>query len=140
MTGDDRLKDTNGDLLAQLKQGVGAPIGNGRMAASGSVEERTGAARQNGVHAERAETARDLARRTDVNSMRSSGASPGSAQDYAALEADFRAHHETNAARCHGPYEHYRLIYRYGYDLGIDRRYCNAEWSNVEREARPRWE
>ena len=59
---------------------------------------------------------------------------------YEALELDFRGHHQTNAARRRGPYEHYRLVYRYGYDLGSDPRYCCAEWSNVEWEARPRWE
>ena len=59
---------------------------------------------------------------------------------YEALELDFRGHHQTNAARRRGPYEHYRLVYRYGYDLGADPRYRCAEWSNVEWEARPRWE
>jgi len=62
------------------------------------------------------------------------------AAGYAALEADFRGHHATNAARRSGPYEHYRLIYRYGYDLGTDPRYRAAAWDDVEREARPRWE
>jgi hypothetical protein len=59
---------------------------------------------------------------------------------YDALELDFRGHHQTNGARRRGPYEHYRLVYRYGYDLGCDPRYRCAEWSNVEWEARPRWE
>ncbi len=59
---------------------------------------------------------------------------------YEALELDFRGHHQTNAARRRGPYEHYRLVYRYGYDLGSDPRYRCAEWSSVECEARPRWE
>jgi len=59
---------------------------------------------------------------------------------YAALEIDFRGHHETNSARRRGPYEHYRLVYRYGYDLGTDPRYRDVEWADVERAARPRWE
>jgi hypothetical protein len=59
---------------------------------------------------------------------------------YAAIEADFRSHHETNAARRCGPYEHYRLVYRYGYDLGADMRYRDADWSMVEQAAGPRWE
>lgn len=63
-----------------------------------------------------------------------------SACDYTALEIDFRGHHATNAARRVGPYEHYRLIYRYGYDLATDARYRDAAWSDVEREARPSWE
>lgn len=59
---------------------------------------------------------------------------------YAALDADFRAHHATNAARRPGPFAHYRLVYRYGYDLGADPRYRSAAWPDVEREARPQWE
>jgi len=59
---------------------------------------------------------------------------------YAEIEADFRDHHHTNAALRHGPYEHYRLVYRYGYDLGTDLRYCDTDWSIVELAARPRWE
>jgi len=43
------------------------------------------------------------------------------------------------AGRC-GPYEHYRLVYRYGYDLGVDERFRCAAWLEVEQVARPRWE
>jgi CheY-like chemotaxis protein len=61
-------------------------------------------------------------------------------ESYDAFEIAFRAHHQTSHA-CHsGPYEHYRLVYRYGYDLASDTRYRSAEWPNVERDARPRWE
>ncbi len=59
---------------------------------------------------------------------------------YAEIEADFREHHHTNATVRQGPYEHYRLVYRYGYDLGTDTRYRNADWAIVEQAARPRWE
>jgi hypothetical protein len=55
------------------------------------------------------------------------------------IEASFRKHHTSTAQR-HSPYEHYRLVYRYGYDLGTDTRYRDADWSNVELAARPRWE
>jgi hypothetical protein len=59
---------------------------------------------------------------------------------YAALMADFHSHHEANAARRGGPYEHYRMVYRYGYDLGTDPRFRSANWPTVEQAARPRWE
>jgi hypothetical protein len=59
---------------------------------------------------------------------------------YTEIESDFRDYHHTNAALRHGPYEHYRLVYRYGYDLGNDPRYRDADWSAVEQAARPRWE
>src|SRR5690242_14680620 len=62
------------------------------------------------------------------------------ANGYDTLEIDFRGHHETNAARRRGPYEYYRLVYRYGYDLGVDPRFRRANWPTVEQMARPRWE
>ena len=59
---------------------------------------------------------------------------------YAAYEADFRLHHLANAAGRRGSYAAYRLVYRYGYELGTDVRYRDAAWSQVEHEARLRWE
>jgi len=77
---------------------------------------------------------------TAANAQRLARDAQLAACGYAALEADFRANHETNAARRRGPYEHYRLVYRYGYDLGMDTRYRDAEWADVARAAGPRWE
>lgn len=71
---------------------------------------------------------------------RSTAALGTSAAGYAALETTFRSHHETNPACGRGPYEHYRLVYRYGYDLGTDPRYRTAVWADVVQKARPRWE
>jgi hypothetical protein len=76
----------------------------------------------------------------DINGQTETKESVVAVGGYDALEIDFRGHHQTNAARRRGPYEHYRLVYRYGYDLGSDPRYRCAEWSHVEWEARPRWE
>jgi hypothetical protein len=121
--------------------GVGGQIGRGPTEAEGYAEERKGAACQNGVQgAERTEIVRDTARRTAMDVERSSGVPLADAYSYEAFEVDFRGHHHTTAARRRGPYEHYRLVYRYGYDLGADPRYCTAEWATVEQEARPRWE
>jgi hypothetical protein len=86
------------------------------------------------------EIVHDTTRRTALDVERSSDAQLAGACSYEALEVDFRAHHHANAARRRGPYEHYRLVYRYGYDLGADLRYRTAEWATVEQEARPRWE
>ncbi len=81
---------------------------------------------------------RNMTRRTAVE--RSSGATLAGVRSYEAFEVSFRSHHHTNAARHRGPYEHYRLVYRYGYDLGTDPRYRDADWSAVEQAACPRWE
>ena len=134
------VKDTAAELAGTLKPGAGAPIGNRRMEAEGYAEERQSEALQNAIQlAERTEIVRGTARHTAAVE-RISDVPLAGAYSYAAFEADFRSHHHTNAARRRSPYEHYRLVYRYGYDLGVDTRYCSAEWSTVEQEARPRWE
>jgi hypothetical protein len=78
---------------------------------------------------------RDLACRTGVESERNS-----IAPSYAVCEIDFRGHHQKNATQRWGSYETYRVVYRYGFDLGTDPRYRTAEWATVEQDARPRWE
>ena len=78
--------------------------------------------------------------RTNLNGKLNGGAQQSGADGFGAFEADFRDHHQRNAARRWGSYESYRVIYRYGYDLGADPRYRTAEWATVEQDARPRWE
>ncbi len=134
------VKDTDADLAGTLKPGAGAPIGSRRIEAEGYAKERQSETPQNAIQlAERTEIVRGTARRTAAVE-RISDVPLAGACSYDAVEADFRSHHHTNAARRYSPYEHYRLVYRYGYDLGVDTRYCSAEWSKVEQEARPRWE
>jgi hypothetical protein len=140
-TRDNGLKNTGAEVASTLKQSVSAPIGNRQIQAQGYAEDQSGEVRKNAVQAaQHTESVRDTARRTDPGGTPSSGAPLAGAGGYDAFEADFRGHHHTNAARRRGPYEHYRLVYRYGYDLGTDPRYCSADWPNVERDARPRWE
>jgi hypothetical protein len=111
-------------LVSVGKLRAGTPSANARSSARGSTVERPGLPSQNIIPAaERIE----------------SETHPGS-DGYAALVADFRGHHEASAVRRGGPYEHYRLVYRYGYDLGIDPRFRSANWPTVEQAARPRWE
>jgi hypothetical protein len=63
-----------------------------------------------------------------------------SKRTYERYEIIFRSHHLTNTEGFRGPYEYYRLVYRYGYELGTDTRYVHAKWLSVEQAARPRWE
>lgn len=135
------VKNTEQELAGKPMQGAGLPIGSGQREAREYAEERTGDAPHNAAQAaEYIATMRAAARRSDRDGEQIKRERPIGAHTYEALEGDFRAHHQTNAARRHGPYEHYRLVYRYGYDLGSDMRYRSAEWSRVEQEARPRWE
>jgi hypothetical protein len=61
-------------------------------------------------------------------------------EGYATFELIFRGHHSANVAGRRGPYEHYRMVYRYGYDLGVDERFRCVAWAEVELVAQPRWE
>jgi hypothetical protein len=120
-------------LASTGKLGAGTPSGNAWSSARGSAVEQSASSSPKSIPAaERTITSID-AQRIESDPL------PGS-DGYTALVADFRSHHEANAARCHGPYEHYRLVYRYGYDLGVDARYRCSAWSEVEQAARPRWE
>ena len=120
-------------VVSTGKLGAGTPSDNARSSARGSAVQRPASSSQNSIPAaERNITVVD-AQRIESDPI------PGS-DGYAALVADFRSHHETSAARRGGPYEHYRLVYRYGYDLGADPRFRSANWPTVEQAARPRWE
>jgi hypothetical protein len=120
-------------LASTGKLGAGTPSGNAPSSASESAAERPASSSQNIVPAaERNITS------IDAHGIESDPL-PGS-DGYAALVADFRGHHEASATRRSGPYEHYRLVYRYGYDLGTDARFRSANWPTVEQTARPRWE
>lgn len=124
-----------------LNPGVGAPLGNEPAESPGCAEEQPGAARRNDIQiAERTAPVRDPARGDDEHVTPGDSALLAEIGSYEAFEVDFRAHHQIDPARSRGPYEHYRLVYRYGYDLGVDARYRNADWPDVERDARPRWE
>ena len=121
------MNDNPKVLAITGKLGAGTPSGSELIDAQESAEKRSSLAHQNAI---------DVMNRSDVTgSTATIGASA-----YAEIETDFRDHHHTNATQPPGPYEHYRLVYRYGYDLGADPRYRDASWSTVEQAARPRWE
>jgi hypothetical protein len=135
-TTDDQLKDRAMESAGSLIVDAGIPIGDEHTGAQGSVGEQKYDTCQNDILiAERTAIVRDTARRIDIDSER-----PSDTPSYDICEIDFRGHHYTNAARRRGSYEIYRVVYRYGYDLGTDPRYRTAEWATVEQDARPRWE
>ncbi len=109
------------------------------MAEGYAIEQKRAA--QNTIQlAEYTAIVRAASRRSTMDIGSIPGALRESTGGFDTFEADFRSHHHTNAAKRPSPYEHYRLVYRYGYDLGADPRYCNAAWAAVEQDARPRWE
>jgi hypothetical protein len=127
------MNDSHEELASPGKLGAETPSGNGLISAQGPAEERPASPGQNTVLVAECTITVIEAQRIESETQLGSGG-------YAALEAAFRNHHHTNAAQRRGPYEHYRLVYRYGYDLGTDTRYRAADWPMVEQAARPRWE
>jgi hypothetical protein len=136
-----RVQDTRTEVVDALKSGTGASVDQRPIEAEPHAEEPKSTAHQNGGQVvEHRLIVGDTAPHSATDLEHGSGAPVAGACGYDAFEADFRGHHHTNAARRRGPYEHCRVIYRYGYDLGVDPRYRGVEWATVEQEARPRWE
>src|SRR6478736_871831 len=106
-------------LVSTGKLGAGTPSGNARSSARGSAAERPASSSQNSIPAAEHHI-------TVVDTQRIESDSLSGSDGYAARVADFRSYHETSACRRGGPYEHYRLVYRYGYDLGPHLRYRDA--------------
>jgi hypothetical protein len=127
------MNDSREELVSTGNLGAGTPSGNELINAQESAEKPPAPPSQNTVSVAECTITVVDAQRIGRETLVGSGG-------YAAIEADFRSHHETNAARSCGPYEYYRLVYRYGYDLGTDTRYRDADWSTVEQVAGPRWE
>jgi uncharacterized protein (TIGR02271 family) len=74
---------------------------------------------------------RDTVRRTDVEVER------GGAGEF---EADFRTHCNNTFGGQGLSYEQCAPAYRYGYNLGSDRRSMPSDWKATEADARRRWE
>jgi uncharacterized protein (TIGR02271 family) len=82
---------------------------------------------------ERTETITDTVRKTQVH------VEELAADDGGAGESDLRALHEGTSRRGER-FERYEPAYRYGSALGADERYRQAEWTDVEPQARRAWE
>ena len=59
---------------------------------------------------------------------------------YSTYEPTFRQHYQTTYGAQGQPYNRYEPAYRYGYTLATDTRYRGRDWSELEPEARRRWE
>lgn len=69
-----------------------------------------------------------------------SGMSVTSTSTIWANDEDFRTHYSDYLSTTGGTYEDYEPAYRYGSDLGSDRRYRGRSWSEIESDARRDWE
>jgi uncharacterized protein (TIGR02271 family) len=93
--------------------------------------------------AERTETVRDTVRRTDVD-VESTGGMAGSTSSgvmgFDSFDTDYRDHYTRTFGSAGYTYDDYKPVYQYGYSLAGDQRYSNRDWSEIEMDARTRWE
>jgi CheY-like chemotaxis protein len=121
--------------------GMQRVVSGNDLVASDAAEPWNGAAQRQTIHViEQAEDVTPTSAQPHADGVQPGNTLLPNIISYAALESDFSSHHHTSAIRQRGPYTYYRLVYRYGYDLGIDPRFRSAEWASVEQFARPSWE
>jgi hypothetical protein len=59
---------------------------------------------------------------------------------FASLESSFKAHYQSHFATSGYDYNHYRLAYKYGFDLTLDPDNQKMDWTSVEPQARQNWD
>lgn len=83
---------------------------------------------------EHTETISDTVRRTDVE------IEEDTSLDYNRYDNDFRTHYTTNYTNSGYTYDQFTPAYRYGYNLATTAPYRGRTWTEVETDARTRWE
>jgi hypothetical protein len=58
---------------------------------------------------------------------------------FASTESLFKAHYQSHYATSGFEYHHYRLAYKYGFDLALDPDNQKVGWASVEPQARHNW-
>lgn len=59
---------------------------------------------------------------------------------FTAIESSFQAHYQSHYASSGFSYSHYRLAYKYGFDLARDPENQKVNWNIVEPQARAQWD
>jgi hypothetical protein len=62
------------------------------------------------------------------------------ADKFMSLEPRFTAHYQTHYATSAYDFNHYRLAYKYGFDLAVDPDNQKMNWNSVEPHARQNWD
>ncbi|HBY99454.1 MAG TPA: hypothetical protein DEP84_36870 [Chloroflexi bacterium] len=89
---------------------------------------------------ERTQTVCDTVRDTEVEVEPLGSQQMQGARAFETLEPDFRRHYQTNFANTGYTYDQVEPAYRYGYVLARNENYRDRDWSEIEPEARQRWE
>jgi len=55
-------------------------------------------------------------------------------------ESRFKTHYQSHYTTSGYDYNHYRLAYRYGFDLALDPHNQQMDWNSIEPQARQNWD
>lgn len=58
---------------------------------------------------------------------------------FSTQESSFKAHYQSHFVTSGYEYNHYRLAYKYGFDLALDPDHQKMNWTSVEPQARQNW-
>ncbi len=58
---------------------------------------------------------------------------------FSTQESLFKAHYQSHFLTSGYEYKHYRLAYKYGFDLALDPDHHKMNWTSVEPQARQNW-
>lgn len=71
--------------------------------------------------------------------QRTTGGNKESSDTFANHDSSFRAHYQSHFATSGYDFNHYRLAYKYGFDLALDPDNRKMEWNSLELLARQNW-
>jgi hypothetical protein len=108
---------------------VGAVIGGVAGAAAGAGLGAAGDAAGEGIEDE-----------LQGEHQRRGGDMHSSHQPYETYDTDFRQHYQTYGTESGYAFDQYSTVYRYGHSLATDPIYRGKTWTDIEGDARRRWE
>lgn len=82
---------------------------------------------------------RALASQEHQSHQGTTGQSKETSDTFASHESSFRAHYQSHYAPLGYDFNHYRLAYKYGFDLALDPDNQKKNWSSLEPQARQNW-
>lgn len=59
---------------------------------------------------------------------------------FSTQESSFKAHYQSHFSTSGFDYNHYRLAYKYGFDLALDPDHQQMNWKSIEPQARQNWD
>ncbi len=82
---------------------------------------------------------RTIASQEHQSDQGTTGRNKESSDTFANHDSSFRAHYQSHFATSEYDFNHYRLAYKYGFDLALEPDNRKMEWRSLEPQARQNW-